>query len=267
MTQAPIVEEATFVTGAYRVLSVEGPWEPAYGALFEQRECSALRWGWRRRRPLERVSDLALLRPLRAMSLHVGVGDDRALERLVELEYLDSTTGSQVGLDLSGLTKLRSLALDDRPALQLPSSVHGLSLACSGRTSLDILSTCAANLNSFKLEAERQAQLLDLTTTPALSSLSRLTVDGAHAELTATRLRLPALQYLQLLGPSRGSVTGRIDLSLLADSVHLRKITIRGAAEVLNAEALDALPVLERVLVVGKETVVRGDGKRLTRAA
>jgi hypothetical protein len=221
-----------------RQLEVEGPWEPGWSALFGRERCNAVLWRPPRATStceplLELVPALEHLRVVASKSM-----DDAALGEMTSLRSLEALTKGKRPLDLSALTHLRALFIDDRPGL---TGFCGESLESAGfynnqRRLGEFEQAC--RLTDLMLEG-RRGQSVELRAT--LPMLTRLRVVD-HVVESVGGLRTPLLELLHL-DASQGP--DELDLKPLAQMHQLKWLHVRGPRHLRNVIALAGIAGLK----------------------
>lgn len=206
---------------------------------------------------LERLEGIGLLH------LEMTRVDDSAVARLVSLEELICFTGSKNALTLAGLEQLKRVDIDDRDGLVVDGADR-LELLYLTRTTRESLSDWAGYTRLRELRYEGVGQAVNLANTPSLPELRSLELNNVSAVTGGRALDLPTLERLMLIGDDN-SPAGDVDLRAFAGCRHLRWITVRGARSVTGTAVVDRLPLLEKLAVVGADTVVDGEPPVLRR--
>ena len=221
--------------GTVRALEVEGPWTSACTARFSADGCDGVQWRPPKTKDRLACDHLVEFRPeLRWLRMVTPQRmDDGAIGQLDRLESLSALTRGRNPLDLSDLTGLRHVALDDRPELTgfAGRRLEGAHFAFNQRRLAELEQ--ASQLTQVKLEGSGTRSVDLSARMPRLTQLMVLTskvesLDGLDA---------PNLVSLYLDGRRSDHV---LDVGPLADLPNLRSVSIRGPRAVRNSRPLEA---------------------------
>jgi hypothetical protein len=222
------------VIGPVRLLDVEGEWLDEYSERFLSKGCNGVTWSPPDRvgvncKPIVRLEqrlDFIRIRAAKRM-------DDEDLAGLTRLRFLDATTLARNDLDLSSLTQLEILLIDDRQGLTgLTSPVlRGLTLYKTTRALGSLQSL--PRLEKVHFESPRRHEHDLGASMPALQHLR--IVGGRVSSLSA--LNAPSLEVLTIEGVEGGVELDLAPLAALGQLTHF-SIDARTPMSLRNAGQL-----------------------------
>lgn len=250
---AAVLDVATVPWGVVRSLVVDSDWDAEIVRACRSLDANSVIWtpprdGRSDCRGLLEVADLLV-------DVHVAARTplgDSALGELTGLRSLVALTRARNALDLTTLTQVDQVTVDDRPGLVLPRGdrLRSVTVFRSRRQLADLVGAPA--LTHLRLVGPRAHVVRMETHLPALTSL---VVEGGRV-LSLSGLDAPRLQDLRLIGKPDGSEA--LDLSPLASLPELRTVAVSRAAAVTGLGGLVERSEVE--VRIGRDTAVDGTG-------